>query len=178
MPGPGRQTTEHAMPDVVTTYLQMTSAAELKARRSPDSRFIVREATERQWRLNRSLYFLVGQRWAWTDKQQWSDERWQSYVASDQLRTFVASFGGATAGYYELRRDDGLAVEIVYFGLAPDFIGRGFGGALLTDALEQAWAWGAQRVWVHTCTLDHPAALENYQARGMRIYDRHAHQVA
>jgi GNAT superfamily N-acetyltransferase len=166
------------MPEITTTYLQMTGATELKSRRSPDSRFIVREATERQWQLNRSLYFLVGERWAWIDKQQWSNEQWQSYVAPDSLRTFVALFDGPVAGYYELCRDEQQAVEIAYFGLAPDFIGRGLGGALLTDALERAWAWGAQRVWVNTCTLDHPAALENYQARGMRIYDRQIVQVA
>lgn len=64
----------------------------------------------------------------------------------------------------------GENVEIAYFGLLPQFIGKGFGGHLLTRAVEQAWAMGARRVWVHTCTLDGPAALANYQARGFRIY--------
>lgn len=94
------------------------------------------------------------------------------------MRTFVATRRGATAGYYELRRDDAQAVEVAHFGLAPDFIGRGFGGALLTDALRRAWAWDARRVWLHTCTLDHPAALQNYLARGMQVYDRKMRQVA
>lgn len=60
-------------------------------------------------------------------------------------------------------------VEIAYFGLAPHFVGRGLGGALLTSAIEEAWRWDASRVWVHTCSLDHPSALRNYEARGMRI---------
>ena len=62
-------------------------------------------------------------------------------------------------------------MEIKYFGLAPAFIGKGFGGRLLTAAIEQAWDWGeVKRVWVHTCSLDHPGALSNYQARGMQLY--------
>ena len=157
---------------IVTTFLQMTSAADLKPRRSPDARFVIREAIVRQWRLNRFLYSFVGRQWTWTDLLSWSDEQWERYVNSDGLRTFVASFEGSIAGYYELRRDEARDVEIVYFGLAPEFIGRGFGGAMLTDALERAWAWDARRVWVHTCNLDHPAAVKNYEARGMIVYDR------
>ena len=160
------------MSQVTTTYLQMSAASELRPKRSSDPRFIVREAKVPQWQLNRFLYFLVGEQWAWVDKRGWSDRQWQEYVGSENLRTFLALHEGNIAGYYELRRDEARAVEIAYFGLAPEFIGRGLGGALLTDAIERAWAWEAQRVWVHTCTLDHPAALRNYEARGMTIYDR------
>lgn len=166
------------MPEVVTTYLEMTALAELVPARVSHRDFTVREAVERRWPLNRDLYLLVGDRWAWTDKRHWSDEQWERYVASSRLRTFVASWRGSTAGYYELSRDDAHAVEIAYFGLAPDFIGRGLGSVLLTDALTRAWSWDARRVWLHTCTLDHPAALANYQARGMRVYDRKTHHVA
>ena len=64
-----------------------------------------------------------------------------------------------------------LDVEIAYFGLAPRFIGKGFGGYLLSHAIKSAWAWeGTRRVWVHTCTLDHPTALQNYKARGLEVY--------
>ena len=61
-------------------------------------------------------------------------------------------------------------MEIAYFGLLPQFVGRGLGGALLTATIERAWQLKPRRVWVHTCTLDHPSALANYQARGFRIY--------
>lgn len=158
------------MPEVVITYLQTTSRAELKARDCSDTRFAIREATVAQWQLNRFLYCYVGQQWNWNDKRTWSAERWRDYVAAPNLRTFLGLYDGSIAGYYELRRtaDD---VEIAYFGLTPEFIGRRLGGALLTSALEHAWEWNdPARVWVHTCTLDHPAALTNYQARGMRIY--------
>ena len=160
------------MPEVMTTYLEMTSGGQLRPRRSSDPRFAVRETAVCQWQFNRFLYLFVGESWAWIDKRTWSDEQWQSYVGSDDLRTCVAFLDASIVGYYELHRDKTQAVEIAYFGLAPDFIGRGFGGALLTDAIERAWAWNAPRVWVHTCTLDHPAALRNYQARGMVIYDQ------
>ena len=122
-----------------------------------------------QWQLNRFLYLHVGGPWSWTDKFDWPDERWQAYVGSPALRTFIGFYEGSIAGYCELHRKNG-DVEIAYFELTPEFIGRGFGGPLLTSAIEEAWRWDAARVWVHTCTLDHPAALRNYEARGMRIY--------
>jgi GNAT superfamily N-acetyltransferase len=81
----------------------------------------------------------------------------------------VAYFSGTPAGYFELEKDKGN-VEIAYFGLLPQFIGQGIGGYLLTRAVEQAWQMSAERVWVHTYTLDHPNALSNYQARGFRIF--------
>ncbi len=78
------------------------------------------------------------------------------------------SWEAAPAGYFELCEHDDGAVEIVYFGLLPDFIGRGWGKYLLTGATQAAWGLGPSRVWLHTCTLDHPAALPNYLRRGFR----------
>ncbi len=76
----------------------------------------------------------------------------------------------AVAGYFELRNCEDGSVEIAYFGLLPEFLGRGLGKHLLTCATEQAWADGANRVWLHTCTLDDPAALPNYLKRGFRPF--------
>lgn len=147
----------------------MTSAAEFRPSAAADQHFRVREVLPRDWQLNRLLYLSVGERWGWTDKRRWSDERWQAYVNSDALRTFLGEHNGDIAGYFELHRQN-RDVEIAYFGLVPEFIGRGLGGALLTTAIEQAWQWNATRVWVHTCSLDHPSALANYEARGFRVY--------
>jgi len=155
---------------VTTTYLEMRSPDELLPKRLADERFWIGEATVPQWQFNRFLYLTVGAPWAWTDKRDWSGEQWRGHVESGRLRTFVGYYDGSPAGYHELRQDDGGGVEIAYFGLLPAFIGRGFGGALLTHALNEAWRMEPTRVWVHTCTLDHPAALANYQARGMKIY--------
>lgn len=158
------------LPGCTTTYLEMHSPAELQPRRCDDDHFWVAQMPEPQWAFNRLLYLQVGAAWAWVDKSAWTDEQWRAYVECDRLKTWAACYDDAPAGYYELRRDDEGAVEIAYFGLLPAFHGRGYGGALLTSAIEEAWRMQAVRVWVHTCTLDHPAALANYQARGMKIY--------
>ena len=156
---------------LITTYLEMRSPDQLHPKRA-DARFHVHEQTERDWRFNRDLYFRVGEQWDWIDRRPWTEQQWKEYTTAPVLRTFAGYLDEALAGYYELRRDDQNGIEIAYFGLLPNFIGRGLGGALLTDAIEEAWRTrpSVARVWVHTCTLDHPGALRNYQARGMVIY--------
>jgi ribosomal protein S18 acetylase RimI-like enzyme len=158
------------MDSVTITYLEMKSADQLRPKCVNDPRFRVMEASVKQWELNRFLYELVGRDWNWRDKLPWSESQWRSYVESDDLRTFVAYYDGSPAGYYELRTTGG-EIEIAYFGLSPKFIGQGFGGALLTNAIEEAWRMHPSRVWLHTCTLDHPSALKNYLARGMTVYN-------
>ena len=117
----------------------------------------------------------MGRAHSWTDRLRWSEEEWQAWLARPGLQTWIGYIRETPAGYFELdaQREDGKEqVELAYFGLLPPFVGRGVGGALLTEAIRRAWALGPQRVWVHTCTLDHPAALPNYQKRGFRIYDQ------
>src|SRR5215472_2847793 len=156
---------------LVTTYLEMGSADQLRPKRA-DPQFLIREETERDWRFNRDLYFRVGEQWDWIDKRSWTDDRWKEYATAPELRTFAGYYNDALAGYYELRRDGEGGIEIAYFGLLPDWIGRGLGGALLTSAIEEAWQMkpNPTRVWVHTCNRDHPKALANYQSRGMVVY--------
>ncbi len=159
------------MTEVTTWYLEMCDPAALQAPGPPPG-LDVEECRVRQYPVNRFLYQLVGNAWQWRDKLSWTDEQWRDYAERTALRTWMARSEGSPAGYYELERQDDGEVEIKYFGLAPAFIGRGFGGFLLGQALRSAWDWeGTRRVWVHTCSLDHPSALANYQARGMAIYD-------
>ena len=155
---------------LITTYLEVLSLDQLRPKRS-DPRFQVREKTERDWRFNRDMYFKVGERWRWIDKRPWTDAQWIDYASDTSLRTFAGYEREKLAGYFELHRDE-AGVEIAYFGLLPEFVGRGLGGALLTSAAENAWAWPPtpSRVWVHTCNRDHLNALANYQARGFEIY--------
>ncbi|ABC27143.1 Histone acetyltransferase HPA2/related acetyltransferase [Hahella chejuensis KCTC 2396] len=157
------------MQTVSTYYLEMTSPSDLRAK-SPVAELQIMECEIRQFEYSRFLYTLVGGAWGWTDKLSWSDEQWRDYAENENLRTWVAYFKGSPAGYFELQKQPGRQVEISYFGLAPKFIGQGLGGYLLTQCIREAWNWDAERVWVHTCTLDHPGALANYQARGMRLY--------
>lgn len=154
----------------ITYYLDMQRPEQIIGKPLPADLSVV-ECQHKQYQLNRFLYQLVGEPWQWTDKLSWSDAQWRALIEQPGHRTWVAYHQGAVAGYYELLRDDDGVVEILYFGLAEMFFGRGFGGPLLTQALQSAWAWpGTTRVWVHTCSLDHPSALANYQARGLRIY--------
>jgi GNAT superfamily N-acetyltransferase len=155
---------------VTTTYLEMRSPDQLNPRTDANGLVAV-EAEIKQFRFNRFLYELVGATWQWVDKLSWSDDQWRRFAEADNLRTWLALYRGSPAGYYELQRQDDGNVEIAYFGLAPGFIGKGFGGYLLSHAITSAWNWqGTRRVWVHTCTLDHPGALNNYRSRGMTVY--------
>jgi len=154
---------------VTIWYLESRSAAELKPATDPGG-VDIREAKTKQFQFNRFLYQLVGADWEWNDKLEWTDEQWQGYAEADNLRCWVVWCEGAPAGYFELQMQSGKSVEVSYFGVARKFLGRGIGGHLLTEAIKAAWGWGASRVWLHTCSLDHPYALANYQARGLTVY--------
>jgi hypothetical protein len=92
-----------------------------------EARFQIREKRDRDWRFNRDLYLRVGQQWDWVDKRPWTDAQWKEYAAAEELYTFAAYYDDLLAGYYELRRDTDGGVEIAYFGLLSEFIGRGLG---------------------------------------------------
>ena len=115
------------------------------------------------------LYTLVGELWLWRDRLVWSRDELERYLASPDVHVWTARVRGATAGYFELRRHADGSVEVMYFGLAPPFMGRGIGGWLLTRAVEEAFGLGASRIVLNTCTLDAPQALPNYLARGFTI---------
>ncbi len=156
---------------MITYYLEMNSKSALNTKAAPHD-ITVKELEVKNFQFNKSLYQLVGERWKWKDKSALNDKAWRLYAEADNLRTWVAHVNDDIAGYYELQSQDNGNVEIVYFGLSPNFIGMGYGGYLLTHAIQSAWAIkGTERVWVHTCSLDHPNALNNYKSRGFKVYD-------
>jgi GNAT superfamily N-acetyltransferase len=121
--------------------------------------------------LNRRFYCDVGSQWEWNDRLPWSEDDWHRYVHRDALRTWVGQLHGQSVGYFELETQDDGNIEIAYFGLLPEFIGRGIGGALLSAAIQRAWdAPDTRRVWAHTCTHDHKHALDNYRKRGFDVF--------
>ena len=118
----------------------------------------------------RYLYETVGTPWVWFERRLWSDEVLAAELAKQTTEIFVLHAGGVPAGYFELNTAEPRDTELCYFGLAADFIGRGYGKFLLQAALDSAWQGNPTRVWVHTCTFDHPRALPLYQRAGFVVY--------
>lgn len=128
--------------------------------------------------LFRALYTGVGAAYRWTDRLPWSDERLRQHLADPAISIWILRVHDAAAGWFELvGPDDQGSVEIGLFGLMPDFVGRGLGRHLLSEAIRCAVSIGATRVWLHTCTLDHPAALPNYLARGFTPFRTETYTV-
>ena len=153
------------------TYLEMREQSCLRPARAPDTPLDIRLEDPCAPHLFRRLYAGVGTAYRWTDRAAWTDADIERHLAIPGLEIWVARVAGALAGYFELRPSDGgQQVEIAYLGLLPPFVGRGFGGPLLTAAVRRAWMLGPGRVWLHTCTFDHPAALSNYLARGFTVW--------
>ena len=155
------------MIEVVQTNLEMTSPSDLVGDDAPPAGTRLERVEQCTPALLRFLYTEVGRQFNWRDRLRWTDAQFQAYLDGG-VAVWVLYHGGAPAGYFDLRPDDDGSVEIYNFGLMPHAIGRGFGRYLLTRAVQEGWAMSAKRVWLHTCTLDHPGALPNYLKRGFR----------
>ena len=158
--------------EVTTWYLEMLGVDQLKRVGPPLAEVHVERADIPSPELSRFLYTAVGGQWYWIDRLDWDYARWMAYLDRPAVETLVLYAAGTPAGYVELEVQPEDNVEVAYFGLLPRFIGQRLGGHLLSVGVERAWAQGARRVWVHTCSLDGPHALANYQARGFRVYDQ------
>jgi GNAT superfamily N-acetyltransferase len=156
--------------EVTRTYLEMREPSELRPTRLSDPLIRIESQPNCSVDLFRLLYVEVGRDYHWVDRLFWTDEDVTAYLARPEISLWLMTLGSKHAGYFELRRCEDDATEIAYFGLLPGFLGRGLGKHLLTFAVEQAWADGANRVWLHTCTLDDPAALPNYLQRGFKPF--------
>lgn len=165
LPGPAPDATA-----VTVWSLEMTSATQLRPGRRPEPEPVLLAARRPAPELSRFFYALVGGPWHWVDRRDWSAAQWTEWVDRPEHRLVTCWADGVPAGYFELEQQD-RDVELVYFGLVPGFLGVGLGGWLLTEALRAAWTFpGAERVWLHTCSLDGPAALANYRARGLTVF--------
>ena len=131
----------------------------------------IREAGIACPELGRFLYTAVGGTWHWTDRLSWTYAKWLAHLARPEVEVWIAYLRGVIAGYVELEHQPERSVEIAYFGLLRQFMGMGIGGLLLSDTVERAFGSGAKRVWLHTCSLDSPGAMENYRARGFKLFD-------
>lgn len=156
---------------LITTYLEMVSKEDFAPAfiQAPDIEIVVMEMPDLGF--YKFLYQSVGEEWAWRDRLQMSTSKLRGILASPKTQVHVMYVSGSPAGYVELYRHDDGSVEVAYFGLRRSYMGRGLGKHLLSYGVARAWDMGAKRVWLHTCNLDGPHALSNYQKRGFRIYD-------
>ncbi len=150
---------------ITVTFLELTDAAGIHAPERPPHRpyelVPIDDPQVARW-----FYERVGANHQWIDRLSWSVAQWRE--RHEQGEAWMATVGGERAGFFTLRVAHD-PVEIDVFGLLPEFQGIGLGGHLLTDALRRGLELG-DRVWLHTCSLDSPHALPNYEARGMRVY--------
>ena len=159
------------LPDtLITTYLEMrTPPPSLSIDPPPQTRIMPMKTPDLDF--YRFLYRTVGERWRWRDRLRFSDDDLLFVLNNPGMRVDVLYVKGAPAGFIELEWD-GDEIEVAYFGLREPFFGRGLGRYLLNCGIQEAWTQkGTRRLWLHTCNLDGPHALKNYQARGFTIYD-------
>jgi GNAT superfamily N-acetyltransferase len=126
----------------------------------------------------RYLYDHVGGPWLWYERRLLSDERLAAAVQDPAVEVQVIHVGGVPAGYAELDCRSAGEIELAYFGLLPEFIGQGLGAYFLAWTIHRAWDRGPRRLWVHTCSLDHPRALATYCATGFAEYARETVRIA
>ncbi len=155
---------------LVTTWLEMNSQAEFAPAfvAANDIEIVLMEMPDLAF--YKFLYQSVGEEWAWRDRLQLNSADLREILSSPDTQVHIMYVSGSPGGYVELYRHEDGAVEIAYFGLRRDYMGRGLGKHLLSYGVARAWEMGANRVWLHTCNLDGPHALSNYQKRGFRIY--------
>lgn len=160
--------------DVTVTSLEMVSRPSRALARAPSlsQPVMLLRAQQPTISFYRYLYNTVGQDWLWYERRQMNDETLAEIIHDERVAVDVLYCGGVPAGYAELDARMQPAVEVAYLGLMPEFIGRGLGRYIVDWAIDAAWALEPERVWIHTCNLDHPAALPTYQKAGFTVFNR------
>lgn len=154
----------------VVTYLEMTAAPHLAPRRENAWPVVRIEAPDRDW--YRALYRAVGEESLWFARLRMADEELLAVIRHPAVEIYSLLVDGADKGLLELDRRVLPEIEIAYFGVTPDLIGRGAGSDLMRYALERAWSHHPRRLHLHTCTLDHPNALKFYLKWGFHPWKR------
>ena len=160
------------METIVRNYLEIKSLNQLSEIKKPGDNYSLNQVLPNDFQLNKFFYKQIGQNHHWNDRLVWDDKKWIDYVSNPNVFTFVLKNNENIAGFFELiYHKNKFEIEIAYFGLLKDFMGKKLGGYMLTEAIKISFSYKVKRVWVHTCSLDHKNALNNYLARGMKIYN-------
>ena len=157
--------------EVQRYYLEINSIKDLSEIVKPSNIYEVNLINPPDFQLNKFFYKQIGKKYHWTDRLQWSDQKWINYVSYKKLYTFILQYNEDLVGYFELiHHDDKNEIEIAYFGILEKYYGKKIGGFLLSEAIKESFLFKVNRVWLHTCTLDHKNALQNYISRGMKVF--------
>ncbi|MGE0182263.1 MAG: GNAT family N-acetyltransferase [Parvularculaceae bacterium] len=158
--------------DVTVTYLRQTARPAFAPQPRPDMQIAILRASNPPVHFYRYLYDLIGRRWNWVSRRMLSDEDLDAIIKNPAVHLYVLYVEGVPAGMAEIDAGDAPVVDIRFFGLAPEFIGRGLSRFFLSNAIDLAWSLRPTEVRIETCTLDHPAALALYQKFGFTVFDQ------
>ena len=152
-------------------YLEINSIRDLKDSKNSPEGYVVQLVQPSDFQLNKFFYKNIGKKHKWVDRLIWSEEKWINYVSSKNVRTYVFKFKDDLVGFFELIYHElNNETEIAYFGILEEYQNKKLGSYLLSEAIKKSFKDNVSRVWVHTCSLDHRNALNNYIARGMKIF--------
>ena len=156
---------------VQRNYLQITSIQDLNEVIKPSEDYSLNLLEPTNFQLNKFFYKNVGRKHKWIDRLVWTETQWIDYVSSEKIETYIFKHKDDLVGFFELiSHIEKQEVEIAYFGLLEEFQNKKLGSYLLSQAIQKSFKENINRVWVHTCSLDHKNALNNYIARGMKIF--------
>ena len=157
--------------EVKRSYLEINSLKDLQESEKPSEDYIVDLIEPTDFQLNKFFYKNIGKKHKWIDRLIWSEEQWIKYVSSKNVKTFVLKNNKDLVGFFELIiHFEKKEVEIAYFGILEEYQNKKLGSFLLSDAIKKSFHENVERVWLHTCSLDHKNALNNYLSRGMKIF--------
>ena len=156
---------------VERSYLEIKSINELLVKNKPFKDLYLEKVNPPDFQLNKFFYKEIGKKHNWMDRLVWDDKKWINYLENSRVNTYVLKYKKDFIGYFEQIFDkEKLDCEIAYFGILKEYIGKKLGGYLLSEAIKISFNIGSKRIWVHTCSLDHKNALQNYLSRGMKVF--------
>ena len=157
--------------EVQRNYLEINSIEDLNKVTDPQEEYSLNLLEPQNFQLNKFFYKNIGKKHKWIDRLVWTENQWIDYVSSEKVETYVLKYKEDLAGFFELIfHSEKNEIEIAYFGILEEFQNKKLGSYLLSQAIQKSFEKDINRVWVHTCSLDHKNALNNYIARGMKIF--------
>ena len=157
--------------EVKRNYLEINSLKDLKEGKKPSDQYSLSLIDPTNFQLNKFFYKNIGKNHKWIDRLSWTEEKWINYVSSKNVQTFVCKNKEDLVGFFELIfHPEKNETEIAYLGILEEYQNKKLGSYLLSEAIQKSFENKVKRVWVHTCTLDHKNALNNYISRGMKIF--------